>query len=104
MNNRNLLKLIAQLATLPFILIALLLILNNLSSYQTRHDLDTESVASTVEKYVIQCYASEGAYPPNLDYLSDHYGLILDLDHYIYDYQVFASNVLPEITVHINSN
>ena len=26
----------------------------------------------------MQCYALEGAYPPNLEYLEDNYGLILD--------------------------
>lgn len=61
--------------------------------------LTTETIEHTIEKYMITCYATEGSYPPNLEYLQDHYGLILDEARYRYDYEVFASNVLPSITV-----
>lgn len=62
-------------------------------------EINVESVQKTVEKYVVECYAVEGSYPADLYYLQENYGLILDEDNYIYDYEVFASNVMPKISV-----
>ena len=45
------------------------------------------------------CYAAEGIYPPDLDYLEEHYGLQIDRDRYTVFYQIFASNLMPDITV-----
>jgi hypothetical protein len=52
-----------------------------------------------IERSVMQCYALEGAYPPDLDYLMQNYGLILDEQHYVYLYEVVASNIHPIIGV-----
>jgi len=52
-----------------------------------------------IKKAAVQCYAIEGSYPPDLQYLADHYGIILNEENYIYHYQVFGSNVMPEIIV-----
>lgn len=57
------------------------------------------AVEQSVESAVIHCYSLEGAYPPNLDYLAENYGLVLDRSNYIYDYTIFASNIPPEIRV-----
>ena len=45
------------------------------------------------------CYAAEGVYPPTVDYLFEHYGVALDLERYAVFYEVFAENLMPEITV-----
>lgn len=45
------------------------------------------------------CYAAEGIYPPNLDYLREHYGIQIDETRYMVVYDVFASNLMPDITV-----
>ena len=47
----------------------------------------------------VQCYAVEGYYPQDLDYLTDHYGLQINHDRYIVVYEAFASNLPPEVTV-----
>jgi len=52
-----------------------------------------------IKKAAVQCYAIEGSYPPDLQYLADHYGIILNEDTYFYHYQVFGSNVMPDIIV-----
>ena len=54
---------------------------------------------SSVRRSVMACYASEGVYPPNVDYLVDHYNLQLDNDRYTVHYSVFAQNLMPDITV-----
>jgi hypothetical protein len=59
----------------------------------------TATVQKAVTAAVNECYALEGTYPPDLEYLHDNYGLVLDTQHYIYDYSVFASNIAP--TIHV---
>ncbi|PKM57836.1 MAG: hypothetical protein CVU98_03950 [Firmicutes bacterium HGW-Firmicutes-3] len=90
----------AQIMTLPFVFIMIFLLIGRLSSYDATYiNLNKAALEETVMKYVIQCYASEGSYPPDLDYLSKHYGLILNHENYIYDYEIFASNIMPSITI-----
>lgn len=45
------------------------------------------------------CYAAEGFYPPDIQYLEEHYGLQVDESRYRVFYEVFAPNLMPEITV-----
>ena len=52
-----------------------------------------------IRQAAIQCYALEGMYPPNLDYLKTTYGVQVDEDRYFVDYQYLASNLMPDITV-----
>ena len=58
-----------------------------------------ESLENAVYRGVVQCYALEGTYPPNLDYLKEHYGLTYDTEKYFVDYQIFSSNMMPDITI-----
>jgi len=48
---------------------------------------------------LIACYAAEGSYPASLSYLEERYGVVIDHDKYVIHYGVFASNVLPEVTL-----
>lgn len=52
-----------------------------------------------VLRATVQCYAIEGMYPPDIKYLVDNYGLAFDRDRFIVHYEVFAGNILPDITV-----
>lgn len=52
-----------------------------------------------VRRAAIACYAAEGAYPPDVDYLVAHYGLTVDGDRFIVHYEIFAQNLMPDITV-----
>lgn len=56
-------------------------------------------IRETVLGHVAQCYALEGRYPKELDYLEENYGLVLNRDKYIYHYIIFASNVFPDVKV-----
>lgn len=47
----------------------------------------------------VACYAAEGAYPPDVAYMERHYGLQVDKERYIVHYEIFASNLMPQITV-----
>jgi hypothetical protein len=47
----------------------------------------------------VSCYALEGQYPPDIAYLQEQYGLQIDMDRYMVHYEVFAENIMPDITV-----
>ena len=54
-----------------------------------------------ITRAAITCYAIEGRYPQNLQYMIDHYGVIVDTDTYVVSYQAFAQNLMPDIHVMI---
>ncbi len=58
-----------------------------------------ESLENAIARDIVQCYAIEGMYPPDLKYLEDHYGLIYDKTIFFVDYQPIASNLYPDVTV-----
>ena len=53
----------------------------------------------SVRRAVITCYAVEGRYPESLAYIEEHYGIHIDRTKYAVHYDIFASNILPDITV-----
>ncbi len=62
-----------------------------------------ESLEKAISRDVAQCYAVEGSYPPNLEYLVDHYGLTYNEELFYVDYQSIGSNIYPDVTI-INLN
>lgn len=54
---------------------------------------------SSVRQAVLACYAAEGMYPENIQYLTDHYGLQIDSSKYSVMYTIFGENIMPDITV-----
>lgn len=47
----------------------------------------------------MQCCAIEGSYPLSLEYLEDNYGVHVNDDLYFVNYEAFASNVMPSVSV-----
>lgn len=60
---------------------------------------DRRLTENSIRKTVITCYADEGRYPPDIDYMEEHYGLRVDNDRYIIDYDCLAANIFPNINV-----
>lgn len=58
-----------------------------------------EAVKRLVENGITLCYSIEGAYPENIEYLSENYGVNYDKERYIVHYNCFAANVRPSVTV-----
>jgi hypothetical protein len=79
------------------VLLCFLAAVQNLSSGQTAEG--RQQLEDAIRQAAVACYAAEGVYPPDLTYLEDHYGLQIDETHYGVSYQVFASNLMPDITV-----
>lgn len=58
-----------------------------------------ESLETALSRSISQCYAVEGVYPPSLDYIINHYGLLYNEDIFLINYEYYGSNLLPEVTV-----
>lgn len=72
--------------------------LNRFDGYSEKERI--EALETAVIKAAVQCYAIEGSYPPDVDYLVEHYGLIINRDAYFYHYETVASNIIPIIAVY----
>lgn len=53
----------------------------------------------SVRRAMVQCYAMEGIYPSQVEYLEKYYGLTYDHEKYFIDYEGFAANVMPNVEV-----
>ncbi|MDD6190091.1 MAG: hypothetical protein PUB75_00675 [Firmicutes bacterium] len=71
--------------------------INSLS--KTTETKEKESLENSLSRSITYCYATEGAYPENLDYIKDNYGLIYDETKFMVDYKVIGSNIYPDVTV-----
>lgn len=60
---------------------------------------ELQIVEQSVNRAVVTCYAMEGFYPPNIDYLIANYGLEIDQAKYYIHHEAFAPNVYPTIWV-----
>ena len=58
-----------------------------------------EQLEKALRRAAVACYAAEGIYPPTTEYLVEHYGIQIDHSRYAVFYEVFAENLMPEITV-----
>ena len=70
---------------------------NNLSDEQLLED--KQQLEQALRRTAVCCYALEGVYPPDVDYMRSHYGLQYDQEAYTVHYPLFASNLMPDITV-----
>lgn len=52
-----------------------------------------------LRRTAVACYAAEGAYPPDLEYMEEHYGIHIDEKRYTVMYVPVAANLMPDITV-----
>jgi len=60
---------------------------------------DQETLKKAIARASVQCYAIEGRYPPSIEYLEEHYGVMINRKKYNVFYDGFATNVMPDITV-----
>ncbi|MCL1851669.1 MAG: hypothetical protein FWF88_01360 [Peptococcaceae bacterium] len=85
-----------SLGALVVLVLALMFFYRQMSESVQR---EGEQVArDAIIRALISCYATEGSYPASLDYLINHYGIVID-EKYVVNYVVFASNVFPEVTL-----
>ncbi|MBQ9992798.1 MAG: hypothetical protein IJP33_05165 [Firmicutes bacterium] len=66
--------------------------------YRGGSEAGREQLENALRRSAVACYAAEGIYPPTLDYLTEHYGVQIGEEYTVF-YEIFASNLMPEITV-----
>ena len=54
-----------------------------------------EALEQALDHAITSCYALEGMYPPDLEYMKEHYALVYDEDLFYVDYQPVAANIRP---------
>ena len=93
--------------SLPGMLLSSLITLAVLASFffltrglfDRTEDEELRILEDAIRRASVQCYAIEGRYPPSVEYLEEHYGIVVDTDRYAVFYDGFASNLMPDITV-----
>lgn len=85
-----------------FILFVLILIvIGGMENFGEASSEDSlQLVEEAVRRGAVLCYAIEGSYPPDLDYLARHYGLVLNEEAYFYHYEILGANLMPQIGVY----
>ena len=58
-----------------------------------------EALNRAMERDIVQCYAENGYYPPSLDYIKEHYGLLYDEGTFFVDYTPVGGNIYPSYRV-----
>lgn len=58
-----------------------------------------QQLETLLRRTAVSCYASEGFYPPSVEYMKTHYGLQFEEERYMVHYERFASNLMPDITI-----
>lgn len=80
------------------VIIAAFLFAINYTSQATL-DHQEDSLNQALERDIVMCYAQNGYYPPSLDYIKEHYGLIYDEKTFLVNYQPVADNIRPNYIV-----
>ncbi|MCL1819821.1 MAG: hypothetical protein FWG36_04085 [Oscillospiraceae bacterium] len=89
-----------SIGTLVLTLVILGMVLFGL--YQAEQSVRSESIRVLEEgilRAAVKCYTVEGSYPESIAYIEDNYGVYIDRTKYVVHYDIFASNLLPDITV-----
>ena len=76
---------------------AFIFLVSNITN--TNNGRELQIVRDAVKNAALTCYAVEGAYPDDVEYLKDHYQLAYDEERYFITYEAFASNRIPDIWV-----
>lgn len=61
---------------------------------------NVDLIRQSVRRAAVQCYAIEGIYPADVDYLREHYGVNVDSEKYYIEYAAIGPNIMPDIEVY----
>jgi len=85
---------------LPLILVVVLMFSAAISNLEVGRDREgKQQLEDALRSAVMACYAAEGIFPPTLEYLEEHYKVLIDHDRYTVIYESIGANLMPDITV-----
>lgn len=96
--NRNIFLRAASLVLFAAMLVVLVVGTVQVSIGESEGDIKVTRQA--IERAAVLCYATEGFYPPSLAYIEENYGVQINHERYFVSYEVFASNIMPNIYIH----
>ena len=80
--------------------VALCVLISSLTSIDAHNEqAQATALKASVLRATLTCYAIEGRYPQDAEYLHVHYGLLYDRSHFIVTINTFSENLLPDISV-----
>ncbi|NLB29110.1 MAG: hypothetical protein GX823_02625 [Clostridiales bacterium] len=81
-------------------LVIVIILLSGLSSAEEASAAEQLAMLEgNVYRAIVSCYALEGSYPENLDYLIENYNVRIDESKFVVHYTIFASNIMPDVDV-----
>ena len=86
-------------AVVVFALLVGFFLISLLTTTQRNDAHEREMMSDALRRAIVTCYAVEGKYPPNLDYIYENYGVRIDESRYVVFYDVIAANVMPSVDV-----
>ena len=86
---------------MPLAAVAILLaFLSGVSEVAVGHSQEERrQLEDILHRAAVACYSVEGFYPPDLNYLEQHYGIQINRNLYTVSYTPVAENLMPDITV-----
>ena len=63
------------------------------------HSEGVRILEESIRRAVITCYAIEGSYPSDISHIEEYYGVFIDRARYKVHYDIFASNIMPSISI-----
>jgi hypothetical protein len=93
---------VLRTAILPvvFTLSVMFLIVSGLQQTESASSSEALRILEdSIRRAVITSYAIEGRYPESIEYIEEHFGIHVDRTRFIVHYNIFASNILPEVRV-----
>ncbi len=84
------------------VILAVALAVSAFAARQSAGVLDDSAalaIRAAIQRGALQCYAVEGVYPPDLQYLEENYGLQVNTQDFYVTYEAFASNLPPSVRV-----
>lgn len=97
MKSKVYIRIILSIAVMVLVITIFLNIIN-ISDTKISTD-ELKAIQNSVVRSAVTCYAVEGKYPVNIEYMLDNYSLNYDKERYVIFYNNFASNIMPEINV-----
>jgi len=89
-------------AILPIIFTVVIMVMVVYGLQQTSESSQAEGLRileDSLRRAVVMNYAIEGRYPESIEYIEENFGIYIDRTRFAVHYRIFASNILPEITV-----
>ncbi len=88
---------VASILIFIALILVFVLMVNSITTKNSGREL--QIVRDAVKNAALTCYAVEGMYPDDLEYLREHYNLSYNEEKYHVFYEPMASNLMPLIKV-----